>query len=142
MQGFRGIALYTAMQRLCELGDSRRFPCPTALRAYLGLVPSQRSSGTTLRYGAITKTGNVHARKALVSAAWKYPYYPSVSVALQQRQRHCSARTIAIGQRAQKRLYQRYQALKRRKAPTVALTALARELVGFLWEAMQPEVAA
>ena len=88
LQGFRGIALYTAMQLVCELGDMRRFKRPTALMAYLGLVPAQRSSGATLRYGAITKTGNVHARKALVSAAWKYTYSPRVSVALQKR--HCA----------------------------------------------------
>ena len=69
LQGFRGIALFTAMQLVCELGDIRRFGHPTALMAYLGLVPSQRSSGATIRYGGITKTGNVHARKALVSAA-------------------------------------------------------------------------
>ena len=108
----------------------------------MGLVPSQRSSGTTLRYGSLTKTGNVPARKARVSAAWKYPYRPIVSVALQQQQRYGSARTIAISQRAQRRLYARYQALKRRKAPKVTITAVARELSGFLWEAMQPEIAA
>ena len=66
------MGLFTAMQLLCKLGDFRRFERPTALMAYLGLVPSQRSSGTTLRYGSLTKTGNVPARKALVSAAWKY----------------------------------------------------------------------
>ena len=108
----------------------------------LGRVPSQRSSGTTLRYGPLTRAGKVPARQALVSAAWKYTYRFRVSAALQQRQRYGSARTIAISQRAERRLYQRYQALKRRKAPKVAITALARELSGFLWEVMPPEVAA
>ena len=142
LQGFRGIALYTAMQLVCERGAFRRFQRPTALMAYVGLVSAQHSSGTTLRYGSITKTGNVHARKALVSAAWKYTYSPRVSVALQQRQQHCSARTIAISQRAQQRVHKRYLALKRRKAPKVAVTAIARELAAFLWEAMQPQPAA
>ena len=138
LQGFRGIGLITAMQLVCEIGDFRRFESPTALMAYLGLVPSQRSSGTTIRTGAITKTGNTHARKALVSAAWKYIHYPRISVSLAQRHQHCSAETIAISQRAQKRLFRRYKDLTGRKPPKVVVVALARELVGFLWEALQP----
>ena len=138
LQGFRGIGLITAMQLVCEIGDFRRFESPTTLMAYLGLVPSQHSSGTTTRTGSITKTGNTHARKALVGVAWKYIHYPRVSEALRERQKHCSARTVAISQRAQKRLYKRYITLTKRKLPKVAAVALARELVGFLWEAMQP----
>ena len=80
------------------------------------------------RYGTITKTGHVHARKALVSAAWKYTRVPRLSLALQKRQQYCSARTIAISNRAQKRLYKRYHALKHRKSPKVAAVAVAREL--------------
>jgi transposase len=137
LQGFRGIGLITAMQLVCEIGDFRRFEKPTALMAYLGLVPAQRSSGNTIRSGSITKTGNVHARKALVSAAWKYIHRPRISVSLRERQKHCSARTVAISQRAQKRLCKRFHALAKRKPPQVAVVALARELVGFLWEAMQ-----
>ncbi len=140
LQGFRGIGLITAMQLVCEIGDLRRFEKPTALMAYLGLVPSQRSSGNTVRSGSITKTGNVHARKALVSAAWKYIHYPRISISLAERQKQCSARTVAISQRAQKRLHQRYRALTKRKPPKVAVVALARELAGFLWEAMQSPV--
>lgn len=104
------------------------------------LIPSQRSSGTTIRTGASTKTGNTHARKALVSAAWKYTplSYPRISVSLAQRHQHCSAETVAISQRAQKRLCKRYRDLIERKPPKVAVVALARELVGFLWEALQP----
>ena len=142
LQGFRGVALYTAMQLVCEMGDFRRFSSAKALMAYLGLVPSQRSSGASLRYGSITQTGNVHARKALGSAAWKYTHGPRVSVALKRRQAHGSVRTIAISLRAQKRLYQRFCHLRRSKAPKVAVTAIARELAGFLWEAMQVEPAA
>lgn len=141
LQGFRGIGLISAMQLVCEIGDFWRFEKPTALMAYLGLVPSQRSSGNTTRSGSITKTGNAHARKVLVSAAWKYIHYPRISVSLQERQKHCGARTVAISHRAQKRLHKRYHALAKRKPPKVAVVALARELVGFLWEAMQPQTA-
>lgn len=140
LQGFRGIGLISAMQLVCEIGDFRRFERPSALMAYLGLVPSQRSSGNTIRSGSITKTGNTHVRKVLVSAAWKYVNPPRVSIALRERQKHCSARTVAISQRAQKRLHKRYHALAKRKPPKVAVVALARELVGFLWEAMQTPV--
>ena len=138
LQGFRGIGLITAVQLVCEIGDLRWFEKPTALMAYLGLVPSQRSSGNTIRSGSITKTGNVHARKALVSVAWKYIHYPRISASLGER--HCSARTVTISQRAQKHLHQRYRALTKRKSPKVAMVALAHELVGFLWEAMQSPV--
>ena len=137
LQAFRGIGLVTAMQLLCEIGDFRRFEGPTALMAYLGLVPSQYSSGNTVRTGAITKTGNAYARKALVSAAWKYIYYPRVSVALAERHKHCSAEIVAISQRAQKRLHKRYKNMIERKPSKVVVVALARELTGFLWEAMQ-----
>jgi len=99
LQDFRGIGLITTLQLVCEIGDFRRFEKPTALMAYLGLIPSQHSSGNTIRPSSITKTGNTHARKALVSAAWKYIHYPRISVSL--RERHCSARTVDISQRAQ-----------------------------------------
>ena len=140
LQGFRGIGQITATQLVCEIGDFRRFEKPTALMAYLGLVPSQRSSGNTIRSGFITKAGNTHARKALVSAAWKYIHCPRISASLRERQKHCGARTVAISQRAQKRLHKRYKALTKRKPPQVAVVALARELVGFLWEAVQSPV--
>ena len=137
LQAFRGIGLFTAMQLTCEIGDIRRFAHPKALMAYLGLVPSEHSSGHRTRHGSITKAGNTHARKALVSAAWKYTHYPRRSQALHQRQRHCAAEVITISWKAQRRLHKRYRSLIQRKAPTKAIVALARELVGFLWEAMQ-----
>ena len=96
LRGFRGIGRITAMQLVCEISDFRRFDKPTALMAYLGLVPSQRSPGNTIWSGSITKAGNTHARKALVSAAWKYIYRPRISVSLRERQKHCSARTVVI----------------------------------------------
>lgn len=138
LQGFRGIGCMTAMQLICEIGDFSRFKSAPALMGFLGLIPSQHSSGNTARYGSITKTGNSQARKALIGAAWKYIYSPRVSASLQTRQQDCSARVVKISQRAQKRLYKRYLSLTKRRPPKVAVVALARELVGFLWEAMQP----
>ena len=139
LEAFRGIGRMTAMQLICEIGDFRRFERPTALMAYLGLVPSQHSSGKTIRTGSITKTGNTQVRKALVGAVWKYTYAPRIRTALAERQKHCSAQTVAISQRAQKRLYKRYKALSKRKPPKVVVIALARELVGVLWETMQSQ---
>ena len=136
--GFRGIGLMTAMQLICEIGDFSRFKSAPALMGYLGLIPSQHSSGSTTRYGGITKTGSPHARKALIGAAWKYIYSPRVSVSLRTRQQDCSARVVEISQRAQKRLYKQYLSLTKRRPPKVAVVALARELAGFLREAMQP----
>ena len=137
LQGFRGIGLFTAMQLTCEIGDIRRFAHPKALMAYLGLVPREHSSGHRTRRGSITKAGSTYARKALISAAWKYTHLPRRSLALQQRQRHCAAEVVSISWKAQRRLHQRYRGLIQRKAPMKAIVALARELVGFLWEALQ-----
>ena len=137
LPGFRGRGWFTARPVLGERGDFRRL----ARMAYRGRGPSPWPSGPPLRYGSITQTGHVHARKALVRAAWKYTWYPRVSVARPPRQRPGSARTIAVRPRAPKRWYPRDQALKRRKAPQVAIPALARELAGFWCEAMPPEAA-
>ena len=81
LQGFRGVGLFTAMQLVCELGDIRRFPHPKSLMVYLGLIPSEHSSGNRKRSGPITKAGNTYARKAMVSAAWKYTNTPRRSLA-------------------------------------------------------------
>lgn len=108
LQGFPGIGLMTAMQLMTEIGDFSRFEHPMALMAYLGLIPSQHSSGRTIRHGGITKTGSSLARKALIGAAWKYIYPPRITVSLQKRQQHCGAQVVLISQRAQKRLYKRY----------------------------------
>jgi len=105
--------------------------------AYLESRIQAIEAGNTIRTGGITKTGNARARKALVSAAWKYMYRPRVSVALAERQKKCSPAVLAISQRSQKRLHKRFHALNARKPPKVAAVAIARELVGFIWEAMQ-----
>ena len=96
LRGFRGIRLMTAMQLICETGDFSRFKSAPALMSYLGLIPSQHSSGSTTRYGGITSTGSPQARKALIGAAWKYIYSPRVGVSLWTRQQDCSARVVEI----------------------------------------------
>lgn len=136
LKAFRGIATITALTLACELGDIRRFEHPRQLMAYLGLVPSEHSSGNKTHRGSITKAGNRHARKAVVSAAWKYAARPKRSHSLMQRQRDVSPHVVAISWKAQKRLYKRFHALAVRRPRSVAATAIARELSGFLWEAM------
>ncbi len=134
---FRGIALVTALTLVCELGDIRRFGHPRQLMAYLGLVPSEHSSGNQTRRGSITKTGNTHARRAIVSAAWKYAARPARGHPLRKRQVGVSAHVLATSWKAQQRLYKRFHALACRKPRSVAAVAVARELTGFLWEALQ-----
>ena len=134
---FRGVALITALTLATELGDIRRFASPRQLMAYLGMVPSEHSSGARTRRGSITKTGNTRARKALVSAAWKYAAKPARSRALKKRQEGVPPHVIATAWKAQQRLYKRFHALAFRKPRSVANVAVARELAGFLWAALQ-----
>ena len=129
---------------IAEIVDFQRFRQPRALMAYLGLVPSEYSSGDTQRRGAITKTGNTHARRALVEAAWHYRHRPSVAGALRHRIEGQPPAVVSHAWRAQQRLHRRYRHLVGHgKRPPIAVVAVARELVGFLWAAMtQPAVAA
>lgn len=146
LQCFRGIQVHAAMVLATELGDWRRFASPTQLMAYLGVVPSEHSSGERRRPGSITKAGNSHCRHVLIQAAWSYRHRPRVAAALQARQRGQPAGVIAHAWKAQHRLHRLYQHLAYRKQPRVAVVAVARELVGFLWAVMHdvdpPSVAA
>lgn len=132
---FRGIDTVTAMTILAELHDFRRFNHPRDLMAYLGLVPSEHSSGTHIKRGNITKAGNSHVRRVLVESAWSYRYRPAVSVVLRKRREGQPTSVIAIADRAQHRLHKRYYHLKEghRKPHNVVTVAIARELVGFIW---------
>ena len=134
----------SAMILIAEIVDFQRFGHPRELMAYLGLVPSEYSSGDTQRRGAITKTGNTHARRALVEAAWHYRHRPSVAGALRHRIAGQPPGVVSQAWRAQQRLHRRYRHLVGHgKRPPIAVVAVARELVGFLWAAMtQPAVAA
>ena len=136
---FRGIDTLTAMLILAELHEVRRFPSPRALMAYLGLVPSEASSGERHRRGRITKTGNTRVRRLLVEMSWHYRHRPTVGPTLAARRRGQPARVIAIADTAQQRLCARFRRLlaEHKPAGKVAV-AVARELAGFVWAALQP----
>jgi transposase len=135
---FRGIDTVTAMTLLAELHDFRRFPHPRALMGFVGLVPSEDSTGDRRRPGAITKMGNGLVRRLLVQAAWHYRHDPRLSALLRRRRLGQSAAVIAIADKAEQRLCRRYRRLCARLKPKpLIITAIARELVGFLWAALQ-----
>jgi transposase len=136
---FRGIDTLTAMLILAELHDFRRFPSAPALMAYLGLVPGEDSSGEKHRRGRITRTGNALVRRLLVETAWHYQHRPSVGVALARRRKGQPGRVMAIADKAQQRLCRRFRKLaaEHKPAPKIAV-AIARELAGFVWAALQP----
>jgi transposase len=136
---FRGIDTLTAMLILAELHDFRRFQTPRALMAYLGLVPGEDSSGEKHRRGRITKMGNALVRRVLIEASWHYQHRAGVGPALAARRKGQPGRVIAIADKAQHRLCRRFRRLsaEHKPAPKVAV-AVARELAGFIWAALQP----
>jgi transposase len=136
---FRGIDTLTAILILAELHDFRRFASAPALMAYLGLVPGEDSSGEKHRRGRITRTGNALVRRLLVEVAWHYQHRPGIGVALTRRRKGQPARVIAIADQAQQRLCRRFRKLaaEHKAAPKIAV-AIARELAGFVWAALQP----
>jgi transposase len=140
LQCFRGIQTHTAMVLATEIGDWRRFATAGQLMAYLGLVPREHSSGGRERKGAITKAGNSHCRHVLVQAAWSYRHRPKVAAALRARQRAQPASVVAHTWKAQHRLHEVFQHLAYRKESRIAVVAVARELVGFLWAVMREPV--
>ncbi len=134
---FRGIDDLTALTIAAELGDARRFPSASRLMAFTGLVPSEYSSGATRARGHITKTGNAHLRRVLVESAWHYRHHPFIGDALRHRQRGAPAAVIDHAWVAQRRLHRRYRRLAARGKPKQHIvTAIARELSGFLWAAL------
>jgi transposase len=134
---FRGVDDLTALTIAAELGDPRRFATAPSLMAYVGLVPSEHSSGATRRQGGITKTGNAHLRRVLVESAWHYRHHPFVSAVVRARQRGAPATVIAGAWAAQQRLHRRYARLAARgKRKQHIVTVVARELTGFLWAAL------
>jgi transposase len=136
LQALRGVAQTTAATVVCELGSLSRFENPRQLMAYSGLVPREHSSGGKVQRGAITKTGNAHLRRVLVESAWSYQHRPSAQGRLLRRQKPLDLddEVKRISWKAQQRLYKRFTALAARgKAKGQIVTALARELLGFLW---------
>ena len=134
---FRGIDDLTALTIAAELGDARRFSSAPRVMAFTGLVPSEYSSGAKQARGQITKTGNAHLRRVLVESAWHYRHHPFLGRALRLRQRGAPAAVIEQAWHAQHRLHRRYRRLAARgKAKQHIVTAIARELSGFLWAAL------
>lgn len=133
---FRGISTIAAMTLATEIGDWRRFEGPGQLMAYLGLVPSEHSSGDRERRGPITKAGNSRCRHVLVQAAWSYRHRPAVGLELKKRQRGQPPEVIAHAWKGQHRLYKLYHRIAAKKSSNIAVVAVARELAGFLWAVM------
>jgi len=135
----RGVSTLTAMTLIAELLDFRRFSSPREFTAYLGLVPSEHSTGGPgkEKRGGITKTGNTHARRVLVEAAWHYRHRPTMKGAIGKRMKGQDTDVVAHAYKAQHRLHRKYWRMANKGKPTqVATTAVARELAGFVWALM------
>jgi transposase len=131
----RGIDTLTAVGLCAEIGDFARFQRPGQLMSYLGLVPSEHSSGDKRRQGQLTRTGSRHARRLLTEAAWHYRRPPRLGTVLEHRQQDQEAAVIAIAWKAQQRLHRIWRRLeqKRGKRGTIVAAAVARQLTGFIW---------
>jgi len=134
LQALRGVQWIVALTVVAELGDLTRFGNPRQLAAFVGLIPSEYSSGEARRQGSITKTGNGRARRALIEGAWAYRYPAKISAHIQRRVDRLPKVAQDIGWKAQLRLCKRFRRLTSRgKHPNVAVTAIARELLAFMW---------
>lgn len=134
LQALRGVDLIVAVTFVTEIGDVRRFESPRQLMGYLGLVPGERSTGETVRRGGITKAGNGRVRHMLVESAWTYRHPPRIGAKKLYRIEQAPPKVREIAWIAQTRLTGRYRMLSGRgKRTTVVCTAIARELVGFMW---------
>ena len=134
LQALRGIAKISAATIVAEVGELSRFARPRQLMGYSGAVSSEWSSGGRTRRGGITKTGNAHLRRIIVEAAWSYRYRPAVGAALRKRQEGLEEEVKAMAWKAQHRLHRRYRQLTARgKVKQQAVTAVGRELLGFIW---------
>jgi transposase len=134
LMAMRGIDLISATAFLAEIGDLSRFQTPRELMAYLGLVPSENSTGDTVKRGPITKAGNRRARRTLIECSWSYQHPPRVGKEKQAKVAAAPPTVREIAWKAQCRLSARYRALVRKgKGANVAVTAIARELSAFIW---------
>jgi transposase len=130
----RGMALINSVTWVAEIGDFGRFGHPSQLMSYIGITPSEDSSGLKRRQGSITRTGNEACRRAAIEAAWQYRLPARVTPHIRKRHHGRPKEVLALAWKAQTRLCERYQTLVRnRKKAVVTVTAVARELVGFLW---------
>ena len=134
LQAMRGVQWVVAITVVAELGDLTRFDNPRQLAAFVGLIPSEHSSGAKRRLGAITKTGNSRARRVLIEGAWAYRYPAKVSAHIQARIEGLPKTVQDIGWKAQVRLCKRFRRLSSRgKHSNVVVTAIAREMLAFMW---------
>jgi transposase len=136
----RGIDTLTAVGLCAEIGDFERFARAEQLMSYLGVVPSENTTGQSRRLGSITKTGSGHARRLLTEAAWHYRPRPNLGTALSERQQHQPPAAVAVSWKAQLRLHRTWARLEaRNKRRTLIAVAAARELAGFCWAITQIE---
>jgi transposase len=134
LMAMRGMDMVAASAFLAEIGDLSRFPTARSLMAYLGLVPSEDSTGDKVKRGPITKAGNRRARRILVECSWSYRHPPRIGKEKQAKVAAAPRAVREIAWKAQSRLFARYRALTRKgKRATVVVTAIARELAGFIW---------
>ncbi len=136
LQCLRGVKTLTAMTLATEIGDIARFRSPRALMAWVGLVPSERSSGDRERRGPITKAGNSEVRRVLIEAGWNNRHQGGADLVLKRRRQGQDPAAVAIAVKAQHRLSKKFRRLWERKHPNVAVVAVARELTGFVWAIM------
>lgn len=137
----RGVGLYTAMVILTETGDARRFASAKAMMSYFGLVPRESSSGERQSRGSITKAGNSRVRWVLTEAAWNQTSRVGNSQRLRKQREGLSEKVVEISKKAERRLHDKYWKLAQRKDRRVAVTAVAREMVGFIWSLLTLEAA-
>jgi transposase len=140
LQALRGVQFVTAVTVVAEVGDLRRFATAGDFMGYVGLIPTEQTSGEVRRRGPISKTGNAHVRRLLVESAWHYRRQPRMSKELRERSAGIAPGVCAIAWKAQSRLHNRLKRLLGRgKHPAEAVTAVARELAGFIWAIGQAE---
>lgn len=134
LQALRGVCIVVAATLVAELGDLRRFPSAPQLMSFIGLTPSEHSSGQSTQRGSITKAGNTHVRRVLIEAAWCTRLRPAMSAALKRRNQGLPLRVQEIAWKAQHRLHNRYwKMILRGKTKQNTIVAIARELTGFVW---------
>jgi hypothetical protein len=137
LECLRGVKTLTAMTLVTEIGDIRRFRSPRALMAWVGLIPSEHSSGDRERRGPITKAGNAHLGRVLLEAGHNHRVKAGSNLILERRRQGQSPEIVGIAVKAQHRLSKRYWHLVLRKHHNIAVVAVARELCGFIWALMR-----
>jgi hypothetical protein len=142
LRTFKGIDYIIALAVVCEIGDFQRFGSAKEFMSYLGFVPSEYSSGGKRNQGGITKAGNGHLRRLLIEGAWHYTKNARAGKRLEQRRRDSPAEVIAAADRALFRLHKKYiRLVMKGKHKNTAVTAVARELAGFIWAVQVTPVA-